>query len=66
MGKADAMTDPSRVSISYHAAAIIAGLLPGKQEHLSIEAKQAMIEFLGQVLRARTRQAAEQEQDPDT
>jgi len=55
-----------RVSISYHAAAIIAGLLPGRNEHLSDEAKRAMIEFLGQVLRARTRIAAEHETDPDT
>jgi hypothetical protein len=54
----------SRVSISFHAAEIIASLLPGRQEHLSDDAKRAMIEFLGQVLR--TRIAAEQETDPDT
>jgi hypothetical protein len=60
------MTESSRVSITYHAAAIIAGLLPGKHEHLSDEAKRAVIEFLGQVLRTRTRLAAEQEADPDT
>lgn len=52
----------SRVSISYRAAEIIAGLLPGRHEYLSIEAKQALIEFLGQVLRARTRIASEKEE----
>jgi hypothetical protein len=60
------MNDTSRVSISYRAASIIAGLLPGKHEHLTDEAKRAVIEFLGQVLRTRTRIAAEQETDPDT
>jgi hypothetical protein len=53
------MNYSSRVSITYHAANIIAGLLPSKHEHLSDDAKRAVIEFLGQVLRARTRQAAE-------
>jgi hypothetical protein len=55
-----------RVSITYHAAEILAGLLPGKQEHLSNEAKRAVIEFLGQVLRTRTRIQTRQDTDPDT
>jgi hypothetical protein len=59
------MTD-WRVSITYRAAEIIAGLLPGRQEHLSDEAKRAMTQFLGQVLRTRTLVVAEQETDPDT
>jgi hypothetical protein len=54
------------VCITYHAAAIIADLLPGRHKHLTKEAQQAVIEFLGQVLRTRTRIAAEQETDPDT
>lgn len=54
-----------RVSITYRAAEIIAGLLPGRHEHLSDEAQRAMTEFLGQVLRTRTRIANQQEQDPD-
>jgi hypothetical protein len=59
------MIDSSRVSITYRAAEIIAGLLPGKHDHLSDEAKRAVIEFLGQLLRTRTRMAAA-EPDPDT
>jgi hypothetical protein len=59
MGEADAMI--WKVSISYHAAAIIAGLLPGRQEHLSNEAKRAVIELLGQVVRTRNQITAEQE-----
>jgi hypothetical protein len=60
------MNDSSRVSITYRAASIIAGLLPLKRELLTEEAQRAVIEFLGQVLRARTRLASEQEADPDT
>lgn len=60
------MTDSARVTISYRAARIIADLLPGRHEQLTVEAKQAVIEFLGQVLRARIKIAEEQEQDPDT
>jgi hypothetical protein len=55
-----------RVSITYRTAEIIAGLLPGRHEYLTDDAKRAVIEFLGQVLRTRTRLAAVQEQDPDT
>jgi hypothetical protein len=55
-----------RVSITYRTAEIIAGLLPGRNAHLTTEAQRAVVEFLGQVLRTRTRIAAEQEQDPDT
>jgi hypothetical protein len=60
------MNDPLRVSITYRAAEILAGLLPGRHEHLSDEAKRAMTQFLGQVLRTRTQIATEQETDPDT
>jgi hypothetical protein len=55
-----------RVTITYRAAEIIAGLLPSRQGHLSTEAKQAIIEFLGQVLRTKNRIVAEKETDPDT
>jgi hypothetical protein len=60
------MSDLAKVSISYDAAMIIAGLLPGRQEYLTDDAKRAVIEFLGQVLRTRTLIATEQETDPDT
>jgi hypothetical protein len=60
------MSTTLRVSITYRAAEIIAGLLPGRHEHLSNEAKRAVIEFLGQVLRTRARIANEHEADPDT
>jgi hypothetical protein len=56
--------DKWNVTISYRAAAIIAGLLPGRQEHLSNEAKQAVIELLGQVVRKRNRIVEEQETEP--
>jgi hypothetical protein len=62
----DAMKDQERVSVTFRAAEIIAGLLPSRQEHLSNEAKRAVIEFLGQVLRTKTRIAGERETDPDT
>jgi hypothetical protein len=54
-----------KVSISYRSAEIIAGLLPGKHKHLDDDANRAVIEFFGQVLRTRTRIAAEQEQEQD-
>jgi hypothetical protein len=55
-----------RVTITYRAAEIVAGLLPCRHDHLSDDAKRALIEFLGQVLRARTLITAEHETDPDT
>lgn len=55
-----------KVSITYHAAAIIAGLLPGRQEHLNDEAKRAIIELLGQVLRTKNQITAVEEKEPDT
>jgi hypothetical protein len=55
-----------QICITYRSAAIIASLLPSRQEHLSDEAKRAVIELLGQVLRTKTRIAAEHEIDPDT
>jgi hypothetical protein len=58
---------PPKISITFHAAEIIAGLLPGRHEHLSNEAKRAVIQFLGEVLRTRARIVGEQaEPDPDT
>jgi hypothetical protein len=62
-----ATVDAMKVSLSYRAAQIIAGLLPGKHEYLSDEAKQAVIQFLGELLRTRTRMASErQKYDPET
>jgi hypothetical protein len=52
-----------QVTITYHAAAIIAGLLPGRQEHLSDEAKRAITQLLGQVVRTRNRIAEERDSD---
>jgi hypothetical protein len=40
-----------KISITYHAAEIIAGLLPAK--HLSHEGMQAVIELLGEIVRTK-------------
>jgi hypothetical protein len=51
-----------RVSITYHAAVIIASLLPGK--YLTREAEQAIMEFYSAVVR--TKNAIDAEKEPDT
>jgi hypothetical protein len=57
-----------KVSISYRSAKIIAELLPPK--HLSQEALQAQIEFLGEIMRTQKQidieDAKAEEKDPDT
>jgi hypothetical protein len=57
-----------KVSITYRSAKIIAELLPPK--HLSNEALQAQLEFLGELLRTQKQidneEAKTEEKDPDT
>jgi hypothetical protein len=55
-----------KVTITYRAAEILASLLPGRQDHLSTEAKRAIIELFGEVVRTRNRITAQEEKDHDT